>query len=68
MPSCALCNPPPPCPDTGLTKHGGRVLPHLWASFWNHRFCGSNPMGNGVCGFVQAAGGVYVGVKVLVWL
>ena len=36
--------------------------------FWNHRFCGSNPIENVVCRFVQAAGRVNMGVKVLVWV
>ena len=33
---------------------------------WNDRFGGSNPMENVVCSFVQAAGRVNTGVKVLV--
>ena len=31
-------------------------------------FCGSNPIENVVCSFVQAAGAANLGVKVLLWL
>ena len=34
--------------------------------FLNHRFCGSNPIENVVFSFVQSAGRVNMGVKVLV--
>ena len=56
---------------------GGRGLvvqtrrPHVSALlglFWNHRFCGSNPIETVVCSVVRAAGGVCMGGKALVWL
>ena len=40
---------PPFCPHMGLCKHGDPVLPHFWAFFGNHRFCGSNPKEKVVC-------------------
>ena len=51
-------------PNTGLSEHGDPVFLHFWAFFWNHRFCDPNPIENVVCGFVQAAGRVHMGVKV----
>ena len=54
-----------PWPNTGLSEYGNRGLLHLFPFFGNHRFCGSNPIENVVCRFVQAAR-VNMGVKVLV--
>ena len=48
-----MCIAPPPfCPNRGLSKHGDPVFPHFCAFFWNHRFCGSNPIATVVCSFV----------------
>ena len=38
----------------------------LFGFFSNPLFCGSNPIENGCCSFVQAGGRVHMGVKVLV--
>ena len=58
--------PPPPCVNTGLSKHGDPVFPHFWSFFFNRRFCGSDPIENVVYSFVQDAGRVNMGDKV--WL
>ena len=60
--------PPPPCANTGLSKHGDPVLPHFWSFFLNRRFCGSDPIENVVYSFVQDAGRVNMGDKVLLQL
>ena len=58
-------SPPPPCPNTGLSKHGAPVVPYFWF-FWNHCFCRSNAIKDVVGSSVQAAQTVNMGVKVLV--
>ena len=59
--------PPPPCANTGLSKHGPRVSA-LLVLFLNRRFCGSDPIENVVYSFVQDAGRVNMGDKVLLQL
>ena len=58
---------PPPPPNTGFSKHGApcfRILEFfLEPSFFGFQ---SNPIENLVCSFVQAAGRVIMGGKVLV--
>ena len=60
---------PPPCANTGLSKHGDPVFPHFWSFFFlNRRFFGSDPIENVVYSFVQDAGRVNMGDKVLLQL
>ena len=47
-----------------------RAIPcfRTFRPFWNHCFCGPNPIETVACSFVQAAGRVNMGGKVLVYL
>ena len=55
----------PPPPLVSVQKWRPRVSA-LLGFHWNQRVGGSNPMENQLCSFVQAAGKVNMGVKVLV--
>ena len=58
-------NPPPLCSHRSVQTRHVHVSA-LLGVFWNHRFCGSNPIDNVVCSVLQAAGRVHVGGKVVV--
>ena len=61
--------PPPPCVLTWACPNAATLCFRIFGLFFlNHRFCDSNPIENMVCLFVQAAGRVIMGVKVLVYL
>ena len=61
-----LC-PPPPRANMGLSKHGNPVCRHF-SAFLEPSFLQFHYEENVVCSFVQAVGGVDLGVKVFVWL
>ena len=44
------------------------MFPHFWSFFLNRRFCGSDSIENVVYSFVQDAGRVNMGDKVLLQL
>ena len=61
-----LKNVTPPCPNTGLSKHGDPVFPHFLAFFGTIIFAVPIHLRMWFVAFVQAAGRVNMRVKVLV--
>ena len=59
---------PSPFVQTRLVQTRPPHVSALLGLFWNHRFCGPNPVENVACAFVQAARRVTMGGKVLVQL